>query len=140
MSALKQTTDEFDVISQFMKGDGDTKALHFDEAIGVTTALLAQLKTALESGTKEEKKEILKKLKMLQAFMQLNYLKLKKSMNLSDEELKYVIEKFVVNSPTYRYKIDSARREIEAHKEGLKKFVKVKRPSSVRAKSKWIRS
>jgi hypothetical protein len=137
---LAYKNNEFDLINQFMKGDKDTKAVLFDELVGISDSLLAQLKIALEKGTREERKQILKRLKTVQYFMQVQFEKIKQDAKLSNQDLNLIIERFVSNSPSYRYKISNAKKELEANKEELKKFIKTRKASSVKLKSKWIRS
>jgi len=137
---LAYKNNELDLINQFMKGDKDTKAVLFDELVGISDSLLAQLKMALEKGEREESKQILKKLKTVQYFMQVQFEKIKRDAKLSNQDLNLIIEKFVSNSPNYRYKISNAKKGLEVHKEGLKEFIKTRKRSSVKLKSKWIRS
>jgi hypothetical protein len=137
---LAYKNNELDLINQFMKGDKDTKAVLFDELVGISDSLLTQLKTALEKGTREERKQILKKLKTIQYFMQVQFEKIKRDAKLSNQDLSLIIERFISNSPSYRYKISNAKKGLETHKEGLKKFIKTRKPSSIKLKSKWIRS
>jgi hypothetical protein len=140
---LAKRDGEFEVISRFMSGDSETKSFLFDEVAGLMPSLLSQLKVALVSGTHEEKKGILKKLQWLRHTMQAHYERLKAKVNLSDEELKMVIEHFVAQSPVYQHKINSIKQELDVHKNDLSKFVqsnKKKRSNPAKTKSKWIRS
>lgn len=138
---LTKRDSEFEVISKFMKGDKETKAFLFDEMIGLTTSLLSQLKVVLVNGTKEEKKEILKKIKLLRHVMQVHYERVRAKAKLSNEELNLFLE-CIIRSPKHRERINRARQEIDKHKEELNKFVKNKKTNlkSVKTKSKWIRS
>lgn len=134
--------DEFEVIGQFLKGDKETQSFLFDEMMGLTSSLLSQLKVVLATGTKEEKKQILKKIKFLQHVMQMHYQRLKAKANVSNEELNLIVQYFVAKSPEYREKISKAKDELDTHKDELSKFVDSKKTKikSIKTKSKWIRS
>lgn len=134
--------DEIEVVSQFLKGDKETKAFLFDEMVGLTSSLLSELNVVLANGTKEEKKRILKKIKFLRHVMQLHYHSLRAKSNISDEELNLIIELFIAKSPLYREKIIKAKQELDVHKDELNKFVNHKKSKikSIKTKSKWIRS
>ena len=134
--------DEFELVSQFLKGDKETKSFLFDEMMGVTSSLLSELKIVLTNGTKEEKKKILQRIKLLRHVMQAHYQSIKAKANISNEELNLIIEHLVAKSPTYRHQLSQAKQEIETHKEELNKFVKHKstKIKSVNTRSKWIRS
>jgi len=134
--------DELEMVGQFLKGDKETKSFLFDEMIGLTSSLLSQLKVVLASGTKEEKKQILKKIKLIRHAMQMHYQNMKAKINVSDEELNLIIQYLIAKSPAYREKISHVKHELDAHKDDLSKLVSSKRSKikSIKTKSKWIRS
>jgi hypothetical protein len=134
---------DFEVVSQFMKGDKETQSSLFDEMVGLTGSLLSQLKTVLAHGTREEKKAVLAKVKFLHHVMQEHYKNMKAKVNLTDEELNLVVSHFVSSSPVHRDKLQNAKQEFDAHKNDLNNIVsknKRTRSNSVKTKSKWIRS
>jgi len=113
----------------------------FDKMMGLTTSLLSQLKTALVSGTKEEKKTILKKIKFVRHLMHARFEDLKAKMGLSNDDLNLALEYFIAKSPDFKTKLIDAKQELDTHKNELSKFVaNKKRSNSVKTKSKWIRS
>lgn len=134
--------DELEVVGQFLKGDKETKSFLFDEMIGLTSSLLSQLKVVLASGTKEEKKQVLKKVKLIRHAMQMHYQNMKAKVNVSDEELNLIVQYFIAKSPAYREKIHNVKLELDAHKDELSQYVNSKKSKikSIKTKSKWIRS
>jgi hypothetical protein len=139
---LNKRDDVVEVIMQFMMGDKETKSFLFDELVGFLTSLLSQLKVALVNGTKEEKKEILGKIKLLRHVMQARFESIKSKANLSQEELNLIMGHLIANSPSYRHKMSSAKQELDVHQADLMKLVnnQKKKSNPMKTKSRWIRS
>jgi len=91
---LVERDEVTEVLSRFLKGDKETKSALFDEIIGLMTSLLSQLKTALVKGTKQEKKTLLKKLKLLRYVMQAHFESVKAKTNVTQEGLQLLMSDF----------------------------------------------
>lgn len=140
---LVERDEVTEVLSRFLKGDKKTKSALFDEIIGLMTSLLSQLKTALVKGTKQEKKTLLKKLKLLRYVMQAHFESVKAKTNVTQEGLQLLMSDFFAAFPNYRNKISNAKQELEVHKSDLMKLTQPvgrKKMNPMRVKSKWLRS
>src|SRR5579871_3176876 len=113
----------------------------FDNIIGLTNTLLAQLKDVLKHGTEQEKWIALTKMKFLRQMMLAHYKHMRAKLNISDEDLKLVLKHYIEHSPEMREKILAAQQELKMHKDDLSKLVKNKKSKRRSIKNnKWIRS
>jgi hypothetical protein len=111
----------------------------FDEIFGMTNSLLYQLKAVLVHGTDEEKRIMLNRVKLWRQLMQARLEKLQAKHRFSPIELNLLLT-HISNSPEYRDKLLAAQQELETHKNDFNKLIKNKKPSSIKTRSKWVRS
>lgn len=134
---------DLQVLKEFIKGDRQVKAEHFDRMAEISTSFLTECKKVLETGSLEEKKAIMKKFKFFRFVMQKRYAKLKKELGLNDEQTQEAVIFFLKHSPEHREKISRVRAEMMGHKADLQKIARPapKRKSKIRSKrAKWIQS
>ncbi len=118
-----------------------TQSSSFENVIGLTNTLLAELNDVLKHGTQQEKWIALTKVKYLRQLMLAHYKHMRAKLNISDEDLKLVLKHYIENSPEMREKILTAQQELQMHKDDLNKLVKNKKSKKRSIKNnKWVRS
>ena len=118
------------------------ETMHFDELMKISNALYAKLKVVLVKGTAEEKKAILRKIRLVRHLMQKHYEALKSQLNLNPDELKLALQLAMAKSPEFRKKLSTAKEELDRHKEDLIKITApLKRKGRLKPlKNRWLRS
>lgn len=118
------------------------KTMHFDELMKISNELYAKLKVVLVKGTEDEKKAILKKIRIVRHLMQRHYEALKNQLNLNPEQLKLALELAMAKSPEFRKKLNTVKEELDHHKEDLIKITTpLKKKGRLKPlKNRWLRS
>lgn len=117
--------------------------IHFEELMEMSNALLNKLKHVMAKGTPDEKKAILKSLKLIRHLMQRHYEALKGKLNLSPEQLEVAIGLAMAQSPQLRKKLHQVKGEVEQHREDLQKIIAPLPKGKGRMKplkNRWLRS
>jgi len=113
----------------------------FENILGMTNALLVELKDVLKHGTDQEKQTALNKFKYIRQLMRAHYEHMRAKMNISDEDLQLVLSHYIKHSPEMHQKILAAQQELQMHKNDLNKLVKNKKSKERSIKNnKWIRT
>ena len=132
-----------EALKAFMKGDLQIKIEKFDEITELSASLLADCKKALESGTEEEKKTAVKKLKIFRAALELRFAALKNQISIDEEHMQLAIQFFLAHSPEYRAKVANVKQKIQEQKTALQTLVSPPKPMKRKLRSQranWIQS